>query len=303
MKDPAVDRSDGFFGEGEFERVAALLKSMTGIHLTDNKRTMAAGRLSKRLKALGLSSVASYCDVLQAPGSGGEQDAFISALTTNMTRFFREPHHFRHLGDHVLPDLVARARRGGRVRIWSAGCSMGEEAYDLACHLLDVCPEAERLDIKILASDIDKQALDIARAGTYATPSLENLPNDFAARFFEPDPKDPGVSRIRKGPRDLICFRWLNLNAQWPFAGKFDAIMCRNVAIYFDAPTQADLWRRMVTAIQTPGTLYIGHSEMLPRDILDNVSQVAVGAFRVGAPLEKALSASPPIPSRTEMTR
>ncbi|MFN3208593.1 MAG: CheR family methyltransferase [Roseovarius sp.] len=284
----------------DFQIVSGLLKRMTGIHIGGNKRAMVSGRLAKRLRALGIASVPAYCDLLQQPGNNAEVDAFISALTTNMTRFNREDHHFAHLNDRVLPALAATARTGRRVRLWSAACSTGEEAYDLAFRVLEACPEAARLDVRILATDIDKSALEIARAGAYPATSLSNLPDGFAERYMDAGTAAPGMVSVRSAPRDLVTFRCLNLNADWPFKGPFDVIMCRNVTIYFDAETQARLWRRLADRICPGGALYAGHSEMLPDNVAARFAQEDRGAFRLGRETPAPAPTAPTEQTRTE---
>ncbi len=280
ITDPQVVTAP-MISQDDFARVAALLKRMTGIHIASNKRAMVSGRLSKRLKAAGIGSVSAYCDWLQRPGNSEEEDAFVSALTTNMTRFNREPHHFAHLGDQLLPGLVRAARNGQRVRLWSTACSTGEEAYDLALRVLDACPDAARRDLRILATDIDKAALATARAGIYPAASLTDLPDDLSARFFRRAGAPAGMVRVDDAARALVSFRQLNLNAEWPFQGLFDVVICRNVTIYFDETTQARLWRRLADRVAPGGALYIGHSELLPEMTAARFRQEGHGAFRL----------------------
>ena len=275
------DRTDipSLISPDEFAIVAQMLKQKTGIHIEPNKRAMVSGRLAKRLKALDLKSIAAYREFLNQPENDGEEDAFISALTTNMTRFNREDHHFEHMCARILPTLAKAAQIGKRVRLWSAGCSTGEEAYDLAFRMLDACPNAPKLDVRILATDIDKIALKAAREGTYSASCLSDFPSDYADRYFDRDSGSSGMVRVAQEPRELITFRCLNLNAEWPFKGKFDVIMCRNVTIYFDPETQARLWSRLADRVQPHGALYVGHSELLPEHIADLFTQEERGAF------------------------
>lgn len=287
MTDTAVEQAISPITTEDFDAVANLLKKLTGIHLNPNKKAMVVGRLSKRVRQTGTSSIRDYCSLLTSPDKHAERDVFISALTTNMTRFHREAHHFTHLADQVLPDLIKFAQRGGRVRLWSAGCSSGEEAYGLAFHVLQACPEAARLDLRILATDIDKSSLAKAVTGTYAEACLAQLPDKFATRFFDRSQSPAGMARVSQEPRELISFRWLNLNSDWPFKGKFDAIMCRNVAIYFDPDTQANLWQRLADRLQQNGMLYIGHSEALPADVAKRVRAEGTGMYRNGTRQEK----------------
>ncbi len=184
----------------------------------------------------------------------------LRALTTNVTRFFREPHHFEHLRTTVLPPLLAAARAGGRVRLWSAACSNGQEPYSLGLTVLDLLPNAAELDVRVLATDIDTDMVAAGRAGHYDADALSPVPAPLRSRWFR-----PAGDGMEAGPelRRLVQFRELNLIGAWPMRGGFDAIMCRNVAIYFDADTQALVWSRFAPLL-APGThLYIGHSERL----------------------------------------
>lgn len=281
------DDPAGLISQRDFATVAELLKRMAGIHLNPNKRAMVSGRLNKRLKATGHESISAYCAALQGPGHTDEQDAFISALTTNMTRFNREAHHFTHLMESVLPALLETARGGGRARLWSAGCSTGEEAYDLAFQVLRACPDAARLDIRILATDIDKSVLMTAQAGLYSVADLSQLTDKHAERFFDRRIAPAGMASVCEAARELIAFRRLNLDSDWPFHGKFDVIMCRNVAIYFDDATQIRLWHRLTDRLQAGGALYIGHSEALPEAVTGRVRHEGAGVFRL-APVSSA---------------
>lgn len=280
MTEPAPDQGSGLISERDFGMVAARLKEMTGIHLSPQKRAMVSGRLAKRLKALGLSDYQMYLGLLEDGVQTAEHEAFITALTTNMTRFRREKHHFRHFTEKMLPELVTTARKGGRVRIWSAACSTGEEAYDLAFHVLHRCPEAAKLDLRLLATDIDRTALAAAHDGIYPTASLKELPEGFQNAFFIEDDTPAGKARVRDEVRALIAFRTLNLDAIWPFKGQFDVIVCRNVAIYFDDTTSDRLWRRLAGVLRPGGALYAGHSEALPKDVVGAGQLDGPGTYR-----------------------
>ncbi|TCL08240.1 chemotaxis protein methyltransferase CheR [Shimia isoporae] len=271
---------DGTISDGDFARIAGLVRAMTGIDLQPHKRAMVAARLAKRLRATGISSVSEYCSRLENGTAGAEKDHFVNAYTTNMTRFNREEHHFEHLAEHTLPALIDKARRGGRVRIWSAGCSSGEEPYGLAFHVLDLCPDAHKYDIKILATDIDLEILDRAATGHYPRMSTETLDAKQASAYFEPVQGKTDQMSVVGAARNLIAFRQLNLHGDWPFSGKFDVIICRNVAIYFDVPTQSKLWRRFGEALTDDGSLFIGHSEGIDADNADRFETVGRGVFK-----------------------
>jgi chemotaxis protein methyltransferase CheR len=193
----------------------------------------------------------------------------VAAMTTNVTRFFREPHHFDHLQKSVLSRLAEEARGGMRVRLWSAGCSSGEEPYSIAIALLDVMPDAPDHDIRILATDIDPDVLNRAQAAVYRAGQVENIPAESRSKCLLPT-KDAGEMAfcISDVARELVRFRELNLLDPWPMTGRFDVIFCRNVMIYFDEPTQNDIWLRFAEVLQPGGYLYIGHSERIAADRL-----------------------------------
>ena len=242
----------------DFREIAAILYEVSGIHLPEAKATLVYSRLAKRLRQLGLPSFAAYRALLNQSDSEAERSALLSSLTTNVTRFFREPHHFDALRQQVRTTLAPLARSGGRVRLWSAGCSLGHEPYSMAMALLAELPEACDLDVRILATDIDPLVVDRARRGEYTTDDVEPVPEALAARFLTR--RDSGV-QVAEPLRRLTSFGVLNLHAAWPMKGRFDAIFCRNVAIYFDDETQATLWNRFADRLNPTGKLYIGHSE------------------------------------------
>lgn len=246
------------FTQKDFRQIADILYADSGIHLIDAKAPLVYSRLGKRLRQLGLSRFSEYCQLLEGPDGAGERAALLSALTTNVTRFFREPHHFDALKKQVAESLAPIARAGGRVRLWSAGCSNGHEPYSMAMVLLAELPEAADLDIRILATDIDPLVVDRARAGLYSSEDVEPVPRGLASRFVTAE--GTGV-RMTDPLRRLVSFGVLNLHADWPMKGRFDAIFCRNVAIYFDDETQRRLWTRFARSLTPDGRLYIGHSE------------------------------------------
>lgn len=246
----------------DFRSIATILRSETGIVLGEAKRVLVVSRLSRRLRVLRLPDFAAYRTLIEGPAGSRERRALISAMTTNVTAFFREEHHFRDLAERILPPLLAAARSGGRLRLWSAGCSSGEEPCSLAMTILELCPEAARHDILILATDIDPAVLDRARAGRYGEAQLSGLSPARRARFLRRDDA-AGDWRILPEVQALIRYEELNLHAPWPFTGRFDAILCRNVTIYFDTTTQARLWERLAAALRPGGHLFIGHSERI----------------------------------------
>jgi len=250
------------FTDADFKQIAAILYADSGIHLPDTKATLVYSRLAKRLRAIGLRSFKEYCALVSGAEGIGERQAMLTALTTNVTRFFREPHHFEHLKAQVLPPLIEKARRGGRIRFWSAGCSTGQEPYSMALTLLSAFPTAADHDVKILASDIDTNVLAEAEAGEYGQDVIGAIPADMRGRWLETVKGSDGLRwRIGAQARALVAFRELNLIGNWPMRGRFDVIFCRNVAIYFDDPTQERLWDRFANVLTEQGRLYVGHSE------------------------------------------
>jgi chemotaxis protein methyltransferase CheR len=240
--------------------------------------------LAKRLRLLGLASFQDYCHLVTSADGGVERQAMIAALTTNVTRFFREPHHFEHLKTTVLPPLLQKAKQGGRIRIWSAACSSGQEPYSIGMTILSLMPDAGRYDIKILASDIDPNILHEGQEAVYPDAAMESVPAALRAKWFVN--KAAGSARANEELRALVTFRKLNLIGNWPMQGLFHAIFCRNVVIYFNAETQAKVWGRIAPLLEPGGSLYIGHSErisgvaeqMLRSDGVTTYRSVARGA-------------------------
>jgi len=259
------------FTDDDFRRIASLLHGETGIVLSEGKATLVYSRLAKRLRALGLDSFKAYCALVASDAGVGERQDMFAALTTNVTRFFREPHHFEHLKTKVLPPLIEAARRGGKIRIWSAACSSGQEPYSAAMTILSLAPDAANLDIKILATDLDPNMVAQGRAGVYPQALLQGVPGDMRSRWFSPAPGEAAL-QIADEARAMVAFRELNLIGDWPMRGRFDAIFCRNVVIYFGEDTQAKIWSRFAPMLTPSGVLYIGHSE--------RVSGPATGRFR-----------------------
>jgi chemotaxis protein methyltransferase CheR len=260
---PGANMVEGEFAftEADFRRISAMVHGDAGISLPEAKATLVYSRLAKRLRALGLTSFKDYCELVADANGVDERQKMLAALTTNVTRFFREPHHFDHLRDKILPPLLDAARRGGKVRIWSAACSSGQEPFSIAMTILALMPEAADRDVKILATDIDPNMIAEGRSGTYATHLLDGIPDAFRKKWTS----SVGDGRVKMADelRALITFNELNLIGDWPMKGKFDAIFCRNVAIYFEDDTQARLWSRFAPLNSLNGALYIGHSERI----------------------------------------
>ena len=245
--------------------ISKLVYEQAGIVIREHKEAMTRGRLARRVKALGLTSVAEYCAFLKTPAAESEIPELINAVTTNHTAFFRERHHFDHLRKDVLPPLLAeRGPKRGRIRIWSSASSSGEEPYSIAAIARDVLGPRSDVDLKILATDIDTDILDKADAGIYSSELFERLPPDLKP-LLRCETYGRGEVRIAEDLRRLLTFKLLNLIDRWPMKGPFDVIFCRNVFIYFDTQTKASILDRFV-ALMAPGAfLYLGHSESLPQ--------------------------------------
>jgi chemotaxis protein methyltransferase CheR len=250
------------FGNEDFEALRTLVKQVTGIALSDQKRELVYGRLARRLRALNLKTFRDYRNLLASDSD--ELVQFCNAITTNLTAFFREPHHFDHLRDEVLKPLAANASGLRRFRIWSAACSTGEEPYTLAMTVLESLPDLARWDLKILATDLDSDVLGKASRGVYLADRLRTLSSERRQKFFSPvaGAKEPSF-QVSPALSRLITYKQLNLMHPLPMKGPLDVIVCRNVLIYFDKDTQRDLVSRM-SRLQRPGDLlYLGHSESL----------------------------------------
>ncbi|MFC7478229.1 CheR family methyltransferase [Dankookia sp. GCM10030260] len=260
MTTEASPQGDVPFTEADFAAIVALVREHSGIVLSTSKRDLVYGRLRRRLRTLRLASFAAYRTMLDGPDGGAERVEMINAITTNLTAFFREAHHFEHLAGHVLPAL----RPGpGRLRIWSAGCSSGEEPYSIAMTLAAAIPDFGRWDARILATDIDTNMVSLAAAGRYAADRVAPVPADYRRDHLRR--LDDGQMEMSPALKALIAFRPLNLLDSWPMRGPFDAIFCRNVVIYFDKPTQRVLFDRFADLLVPGGHLYVGHSESLFR--------------------------------------
>ena len=265
------------FGEEDFAALRELVKTHTGIHLSEQKREMVYGRLSRRLRALGLESFRAYREILER-GDREELTQFCNAITTNLTSFFREAHHFQYLREQLLAPLAAAARGARRLRFWSAGCSTGEEPYSLAMTIHEALPDVRRWDIRILATDLDTEVLGRAQRGLYDEERVRGLAPERLGRFFRPEGA-AGRYAVGQELRDLIAFRELNLMHALPMKGPLDAIFCRNVVIYFDKDTQRQLFAR-IARLQRPGDLlFLGHSESLYR-VSDEYTLVGKTIYR-----------------------
>ncbi|RVU37765.1 chemotaxis protein CheR [Hwanghaeella grinnelliae] len=253
------------FSKADFEDLRTLVRERTGIVLQDHKRNMVYSRLARRLRTLGLRSFADYRKRLEGREGPEEIVFLINAITTNLTKFFREGHHFDHLGSTVMSEVSKGQGIGkNKMRIWSAGCSSGEEPYTIAMTVRGRLPGIEKYDAKILATDLDTNMLDRGRNGLYSAEDAKGIPAEYQRKYVDLKSRESeGLAVMSKDLRKLIAFKHLNLLEKWPMHGPFDAIFCRNVMIYFDNPTKQKLVEQFAALLRKGGWLYVGHSETL----------------------------------------
>ncbi len=259
--------NDGVLGQieiyqGEYNDLQRLVKDVTGIHLAKDRRSMVQRRLGGRLKANNVSSFAEYCDIIRS-GDAVETEHFINAVTTNLTAFFREAHHFDMLKDDMFPKLIASAKRSGEaIRIWCAGCSTGEEPYSVAMVLAEMASCTTGVDVRILATDLDSDVLVQCKSGIYTTERVEHMPEERLHRWFSPGRgANAGFVRIKSQLQEMVAFKQLNLMHTWPMSKPFDIVFCRNVIIYFDDDTQKKMAERFSRVMKPDSYLFLGHSE------------------------------------------
>ncbi len=252
------------FNDRHFSILRKLVSEHTGIVLSDAKKELVYGRLSRRLRKLGLNSFDVYCDLLEKTDNDDEFVNFVNAVTTNLTSFFRENHHFEFLSQTVIPWLLRENASSRRIRIWSAGCSTGEEPYSVAMVLRESIPDIDNWDVRLLATDIDSSVLETASQGVYTEERINGLSKQRARRWFRRGTgEQQGNVKVSRELQNLITFKQLNLMHPLPMRGPFDIIFCRNVVIYFDKPTQRVLFDKYANIMRHDGYLFIGHSENL----------------------------------------
>ncbi|MEL7463619.1 MAG: protein-glutamate O-methyltransferase [Pseudomonadota bacterium] len=262
---------------GAFGRIATVAKAEAGLLLPEVKLEMVQSRLARRLRALRLPSFEAYCDLVEADAGRDERRELINALTTNVTRFMREPHHFEEFAAQIAPQLADDARRGRRVRVWSAGCSSGEEPYSIAITALLASEDTISGDFKILATDIDDRVLAAARAGTYPLDAVTAAFGANTQKYFDQSVND---AVVRPDIRKMIAFKHLNLMSKWPMSGPFQAIFCRNTLIYFDGPTQNRMIEGFSKLLQAGGALFLGHSERVDADLETKFERSGLTSYR-----------------------
>ena len=251
------------FTDDNFQRIRRFVSEHTGIVLSDAKKNMVYGRLSKRIRKGGFDNFTAFCNAIDE-GVEQEQEFLINAITTNLTSFFRENHHFEFLANTIIPELVKEKGRHKRLRIWSAGCSTGEEPYSIAITLQEALPNFEQWDVKILATDLDANVIEHGKQGIYRTDRIEGLtPARIKRCFHRGRGKNADMVKVKDELKRMIHFKRLNLLDEWPMKGPFDLMFCRNVVIYFDKPTQKVLFARYENILKSRAYMFIGHSESL----------------------------------------
>ena len=282
QEQPALVEGEFLLTAEDFRKIAAMVHADAGIALQESKATLVYSRLAKRLRVLGLETFRDYCAMVADSNEVDERQKMLAALTTNVTRFFREPHHFEHLKTKVLPPLLDAAKKGGRVRIWSAACSNGQEPYSVGLTILSLMPDAADYDIKILATDIDPNMVVEGRIGEYSDSIVQAVPADLRKKWMK-SPQQTGSSdwSVCDELRELVAFKELNLIGNWPMKGKFNAIFCRNVVIYFEEDTQAKVWARFTPLLLPGGTLYIGHSERVTGSASAQLTTDGITTYRL----------------------
>lgn len=249
-------------GDAEFEYFRNVIYRESGIRLTDLKRALVQVRLTKRIRQLKMNSFEEYCEYVKKHYHDELQN-LINCITTNKTDFFRENRHFEFLKDYLIPIWLNQKKR--RIRIWSAGCSTGEEPYSIAIIMREHYPAIDAADVKILATDIDTEVLSKAIEGIYSAEAIADVPLDLTKKYFlKGKGVNEGLFKVKDVLKKMVYFRKLNLlDETYPMKGKFDLIFCRNVIIYFDRETQSKLFNKMWKYLEDDGYLFVGHSETL----------------------------------------
>ena len=253
------------FTAEDFNFLSELAAKQAGINLTKDKQELVYGRVAKRLRILGINKFSDYCTLLKQDDSE-ESTHFINSITTNVTSFFRENHHFEYLANEVIPDIIKKNSTTDhpRLRIWSAGCSTGNEPYSIAMVLRENIKDIDNWDVKILATDLDSNVLQTAAEAVFPIDCTDQVSTERKKQWMlmGTGTKTDSI-KIRKEIRKLIHFKQLNLTEPWPINGTFDCIFFRNVAIYFKRETQINILNRFADHLEKNGTLFVGHSESL----------------------------------------
>lgn len=254
------DYSTGMLTSEQFKLIANIMHTEAGLEIPEQKNAMIYSRLSNRVRDLKFRNINQYCDFLSGPGLRSEISNLTSALTTNVTSFYRESHHFDVFANEIVPNIVRRAISNKPVRIWSAGCSEGMELLTAAIILLNRFPEAIKYDIRFLGTDIDQEIVQKARRAKYPKCIRDQLPRGELEKFFI---ETGDGYTATKQLLQLTTYNALNLIDAWPIKQKLDVIFCRNVAIYFGKDVRETLWPRFAQALSPDGFLFVGHSERI----------------------------------------
>ncbi len=254
------------FTRNDFNYLRQIVNGKTGIVVADAKIDMFYSRLARRIRQLGLVNFKQYCDLIKNEEDGAEVSQLINAITTNLTSFYREGYHFEFLADVLIPELLNTDSKRRKLRIWSAGCSSGEEPYTIALTIYLSGLVAKGWDVEILATDIDSNVLEIGSAGVYSIEQIKNVPDSYLqSGFLRGKGEQAGKVRVKPAVRKLVRFAQLNLNSNWSLPDPVDIVFCRNVIIYFDNESKKTLVNRIAENLGPDGYLFIGHSESLFR--------------------------------------
>ncbi|MFD2178740.1 CheR family methyltransferase [Veronia pacifica] len=260
------------FSEADFDFIKQYMLEQTGICLADRKFSMVYGRLARRLRRHDLYTFSDYLKLIESDEQ--EKVAFVNALTTNKTQFFREKHHFDYIARELAPQWLTRCHQ--HVRVWSAGCSTGEEAYSIAVVLSSLL--GDKVDFKITATDLDTQVLETAKEGIYDIDAARNIPIQWLKKGFNRGTGSKSeLMRVKPELKENITFEQLNLMSEWPHKHKMDVIFFRNVMIYFNRSIQQQLLKRLCGQLRPGGILFIGHSESMGEmaEHFENLGQTA----------------------------
>lgn len=276
---PALSSAELAFTDADFQTISRYAAQRYGLDIKIEKKGLIYARLARRVRALGLPDFKSYCDFATSLSAAGEQEELLSALTTNVSSFFREKHHFEFLKRTVLPSLRQKAESKHGISIWSAGCSSGQEPYSIAATLHDTWPDLDQLKVEVLATDVDPRILEKARTAIYRETEVSTLSHQQQQLLFEPSNAQSLTVKVRPAIRRLVTFNQINLVGDWAHPKPFDIIFCRNVVIYFERSTQHRLWQRFSDTISATGHLFIGHSERLSGPAASNFANVGITSF------------------------
>ena len=251
--------------DDEFGRFSELIQTQFGIRMPPTKKVLLQSRFQRRLRALGMRSYGEYCDyVFSQEGMENEWTHLVDVVTTNTTHFLREPKHFEILVKEVLPEFLRRTRGAKKLKLWSAGCSSGEEPYTLAMVMSEFARVNPSFDFSILATDISQEVLDLAAHAVYPLDKGDEIPMEYKQRYMLiSKDRSRGLMKMNKAIRSKVTFKRLNFMKNFKIKDKPDIIFCRNVVIYFDREIQTALFQKFCQNLDTDGYLFIGHSESL----------------------------------------